>query len=92
MVALSLPAPIERTPFAQVQRCIFTLVNFIFLAQYRSHDDETITLIESYWQQFHDKKSIFLEFQPSNQARIKADKYKREALQEAESVPNRGAQ
>jgi len=32
-----------------------------------------------------------LKFQPSNQARIKVNKYKREALQEAESVPNRGA-
>ena len=32
-----------------------------------------------------------MEFRPSNQARIKADKYEREALQEAESVPDRGA-
>jgi hypothetical protein len=47
-VALSQPAPTERAPFAQVQRCIFALVNFIFLAQYRSHSDETISLMESY--------------------------------------------
>jgi hypothetical protein len=48
--------------------------------------------MESYWQQFRNEKSIFLEFRPSKRARVKADKYEREALQEAESVPDRGAQ
>jgi hypothetical protein len=33
-----------------------------------------------------------LEFRPSNRARIKADKYERDALQEAERVSDRGAQ
>ena len=47
-VALSQSTPAKCAPFAQVQWYIFALVNFIFLAQYRSHDDETISLMESY--------------------------------------------
>ena len=91
-VALSQPTPTKCVPFAQVQQCIFALVNFIFLVQYRSHDDETISLMESYWQEFHKEKNIFLEFQPSNCARNKVDKYERDELQKAESVPDKGAQ
>ena len=70
----------------------FALVNFIFLAQYCSHDDETILLIESYWQEFHKEKNIFLEYQSSNCARNKADKYEWDELQKAENVPDKGAQ
>ena len=91
-VALSQPTPAECAPFTQVQWCIFALVNFIFLAQYHSHDDETISLMESYWQEFHKEKNIFLEFRPSNRARNKVDKYERDELQKAESVPDKGAQ
>ena len=91
-VALSQPTPAERAPFAQVQWCIFALVNFIFLAQYHSHDDETISLMESYWQEFHKEMNIFLEFWPTNHARKKADKYEWNELQKAESVPDKGVQ
>ena len=74
-VVLSQLTPAKHALFTQVQQYIFALVNFIFLAQYRSHNDETISLMESYWQEFHKEKNIFLEFQPSNCARNKADKY-----------------
>jgi hypothetical protein len=90
-VALSLPSFMERPLFAQAQRCVFALVNFILMAQYRSHDDETISLMESYWRDFHAEKSIFLEFRPKKLAEQRSETYARRALKEAESVLDTGA-
>ncbi|KAF8443557.1 hypothetical protein BDZ91DRAFT_635518, partial [Kalaharituber pfeilii] len=40
--------------------CIRYLIDFILMAQYRSHTVSTIAYIEKYLQKFHEHKDVFL--------------------------------
>src|SRR5439155_9418504 len=82
-VALHDPAASKKMPFAQVQRAVLALVSFISMAQYSSHDNETISLMEQYWQQFHHEKVVFLEFRPKKLALKMSERYARDACEEA---------
>jgi hypothetical protein len=48
--------------FAKALKCIRSLIDFHLMAQYRSHTTSTLNYTESYLDDFHKHKDIFLEF------------------------------
>ena len=61
-VALRQPSTEQCLPFKKVTRCIQNMVHFALMAQYRSHTLKTLQYMDTYFQQFHNSKDIFLEF------------------------------
>jgi len=64
VLAFALPQPggEQAIPFKRALGCVRALVNFNMMAQYRSHNRDTIAYMEDYLDQFHRMKDIFLEF------------------------------
>jgi hypothetical protein len=46
---------------AKAMRCIRAFNQFIYIAQYRSHSDETIGYLHQYLNEFHETKEVFIE-------------------------------
>ena len=60
MVALhELVTAAEKAAFTNVQECIKAFIDFIHLAQYLSHNDETLDLMEDFLHMFHKTKEVF---------------------------------
>ena len=78
VVALREPHSWQVIPFKHALDCVWTLVNFNMMAQYRSYTPETIVYIEEYPDRFHRIKDIFLEFPVSKRTRAKVDKQRKE--------------
>ena len=72
-VALRQPGSTQVQHFKHALTCVWSLLDFTMIAQYRSHTDETIQYMENYANRFHETKDIFLEFRISNQTQAKAD-------------------
>jgi len=76
-VALHQPGSAQLIPFKHALGCVRALVNFIMMAQYRSHTAETITYIEDYLNTFHKMNNIFLEFRVTKHIHAKIDEQRR---------------
>jgi len=46
---------------SRVVRAVRALMDFLFLAQYKTHTSDTISLLQDHLIQFHDNKAIFVE-------------------------------
>ncbi|RPB06929.1 hypothetical protein P167DRAFT_476763, partial [Morchella conica CCBAS932] len=60
--ALRNPGVAVRGDFAKALKCVRSLINFHLMAQYGSHTTSTLDYMESYLEDFHKHKDIFLEF------------------------------
>jgi hypothetical protein len=49
--------------FSKALKCVRGLIDFHLIAQYGSHTTSTLNYMESYLEDFHKHKDIFLEFQ-----------------------------
>ena len=65
-------------PFKRALECVWVLVDFNMMAQYRSHTDETMAYMEDYLGRFHQMKDIFLEFLVSKRTQAKIDEERKE--------------
>jgi hypothetical protein len=61
--ALRNPGVAVRGDFAKVLKCVRGLIDFHLMAQYGSHTTSTLSYMESYLEDFHKHRDIFLEFQ-----------------------------
>jgi len=61
-IALRQPGGAQAILFKRALRCVRALVDFEMMAPYRSHTPDTIAYMETYLDQFHWTKDIFLEF------------------------------
>src|SRR2546429_590819 len=48
--------------FGRVLQCTRSLVDFHLMAQYKSHTSRTLARMQAYFAEFHDTKTMFLEF------------------------------
>ncbi|KAH8145068.1 uncharacterized protein LAJ45_10191 [Morchella importuna] len=60
--ALRNPGVAVRGDFAKALKCVRGLIDFHLMAQYGSHTTSTLNYMESYLEDFHKHKDIFLEF------------------------------
>jgi hypothetical protein len=60
--ALKNPEMAVRGEFAKELKCVRGLIDFHLMAQYGSHTMSTLNYLESYLEDFHKHKDIFLEF------------------------------
>ncbi|KAH8144500.1 uncharacterized protein LAJ45_11475 [Morchella importuna] len=60
--ALRNPGVAVRGDFAKALKCVRGLIDFHLMAQYGNHTMSTLNYMESYLQDFHKHKDIFLEF------------------------------
>ncbi|KAH8149078.1 uncharacterized protein LAJ45_06617 [Morchella importuna] len=60
--ALRNPGVAVRGDFAKALKCVRGLIDFHLMAQYGSHTTSTLNYLESYLEDFHKHKDIFLEF------------------------------
>jgi hypothetical protein len=68
-VVLVMPAASLRNPgvavrgeFTKALKCVRGLIDFHLMVQYGSHTTSTVNYKESYLEDFHKRKDIFLEF------------------------------
>lgn len=89
--ALRDPAPTQRDVFERAVECTRSLIEFYFYAQYDSHDEETLDLMENALRCFHDSKSVFKQFRASKKLTAEANKRRQElcAERDAELEANR---
>lgn len=80
--ALSYPTAVQRPLFLKAVTCVRSLMNFIHMSSYRSHNEQTITLMESYWKEFCTTRSIYLPYRPRKAALKKRDNYRDKAMRE----------
>ena len=72
-VALASPSSSQRVIFAEVLKCVRSLVDFHLVAQYRSHTAETLEYLDGYLMDFHAHKGVFLHFRESKTTKKKAN-------------------
>jgi hypothetical protein len=60
--ALRTPSPSQRGVFNEAIECCRALVEFYFYAQYESHDEETLGLMDEALKRFHTFKRVFRQF------------------------------
>ena len=77
-VALRQPDSPQVQHFKRALLCVWSLLDFSMMAQYRSHTDETIQYMEDYGNCFQGTKDIFLEFRISKQTKARADELRKE--------------
>jgi len=77
-VALRQPDSTQVQPVRGALTWVRSLLDFIMMAQYRSHTPESISYMEEYAPQFHETKDIFLEFRISKRTQEKADELRKE--------------
>ena len=58
------PGGLDSSPIFKV---VHTLMDFVFLAQYKSHTSNTLSLMQESLSQFYDNKTIFLNLGVQNQ-------------------------
>jgi hypothetical protein len=71
--ALRNPNPAKQQMFKRALTCVNSLVDFSLMAQYRSHTPETLDYMDSYLDEFHRTKDVFLEFRVSKRTKAKAN-------------------
>ena len=77
-VALRQPDSTEMQPFRRALTCVWSLLDFTMVAQYRSHTPETISYMEEYATRFDDTEDIFVEFRIFKRMQQKADELNKE--------------
>ena len=65
----------EKAAFTNVQECTKAFIDFIHLAQYLSHHDETLDLMEDYLRTFHKTKEVFRPYWATKQTSREAVQY-----------------
>ena len=78
-VALHEPATAaEKAAFTNVQECTKAFIDFVHLAQYPSHNDETLDLMEDFLRTFHKTKEVFRPYRATKQTSREAVQYRAE--------------
>ena len=98
--ALRDPDGSQQLPFKRALQCVYSLIDFSLMAQYRSDTPEALEYMETYLGTFHRTKDIFLEFRTTKAMRAQAERQDRELRERmanadrnagaARSAPNRG--
>ena len=70
--ALRRPTAVQQGPFQNALLCVWALVDFSLMAQYRSHTLDTLGYMERYLKDFHRYKHVFQEFRASKKNRVEA--------------------
>jgi len=68
--ALRRPTAVQQGPFQNALLCVWALVDFSLMAQYRSHTLDTLGYMERYLKDFHRYKQVFQEFRASKKNRL----------------------
>ncbi|KAH8147002.1 uncharacterized protein LAJ45_08801 [Morchella importuna] len=84
-VALQAPPMAARKDFSRALRCVRALIDFHLMAQYTTHTKETLEYLQSYLENFHKYKDVFLEFRAYKRTRKDA-KDQTKALQGSGSL------
>jgi len=77
-VALRQPDSTQVQPFRRALTCVRSLLDFTMMTQYRSHTPETISYMEEYMTQFHERQDIIFEFRICKRTQVKADELRKE--------------
>ena len=90
--ALRDPDGSQQLPFKRALQCVYSLIHFSLMAQYRSHTPEILEYMEMYLRTFHRTKDIFLEFRTTKAIRAQAERQDRELREQiANADRNAGA-
>lgn len=71
---LSSPSTAEKQLFSQALQCTRALVDFHLMAQYNSHTEATLQYMETYFDEFHQYKDVFLEYRASKAVHKESEK------------------
>lgn len=79
------PTPKQREAFERVVECTRSLIEFYFYAQYDSHDEETLDLMDNALCCFHDTKGVFQQFRAGKRLTAEANKRRKELCAERDT-------
>jgi len=65
-------SPVQRPIFNRAIECTLALLEFYMYAQYKSHDDATLSYMEDAWHHFHTFKDVFLIGRVGKKVKAKA--------------------
>jgi len=80
--ALRNPCPSQCGVFNEAIECCRALVEFYFYAQYESHDEETLGLMDKVVKRFHISKRVFRQFRVSKKVPDQGKKYRKRLIQQ----------
>jgi hypothetical protein len=72
VVALQHPSATERSIFKAILDCTRSFVDFAAMADYKSHDEDTLGYMSDYLKDFHKHKDVFLRYRAGKTARAAA--------------------
>jgi hypothetical protein len=71
-VALLNPSPSQRSVFKKALACTRSLIDFAAMADYKSHDEQTLSYMTNYLRDFHKYKQVFLQYRAGKNAKTVA--------------------
>jgi hypothetical protein len=84
--ALRTPSPSQRGVFDDAIGCCRALVEFYFYAQYESHDEETLGLMDDALKRFHIFKRVFRQFRVSKKVTQDGKEHRKTLIEQRDAA------
>jgi len=84
--ALRNPSPSQRGVFNESIKCCRTLVEFYFYAQYESHDEERLGLMDEALKHFHISKRVFRQFRVTKKVTDQGKEHRKRLIQQRDTA------